>query len=333
MEHLEDEAREQRAVNIIAGSFLALGLSILLVLMQYVLVFRPVCQLTGAVECIRSGDLSVRVTVSGDDELGRLAASFNDMAASLERAKAELARTHRAELAQSEKLAGLGQLFTSIAHELKNQLAGVLGALKVIEAETQPSDPNKPVLGKVLSQMERMSKSTVTALEFARPLSPVVASVDVAELLDRTLFFIEREASHQNVVLRKRYATDLRPARVDEELMKQVFLNLLLNGMQAMPCGGALEVETRAAGALALEVTISDQGVGISPENREKLFTPFFSTKRNGTGLGLYIARQIVETQQGAIQVESRPGEGTSFTVRLPVCEAVEEPPVHVASC
>lgn len=333
MAHLEEEAREQRSINLIAGIFLATALSILLVLMQYVLVYRPVRRLTAAVELIRSGDLSVRVPSWGNDEIGCLASSFNDMAASLQRAKRELDRTHRAELAQSEKLAGLGQLFTSIAHELKNQLAGILGAMKVIEAETRPEDPVKPVIGKVLSQMERMSKTAVTALEFARPLKPGVAAVDLAELLERTLFFIERQAAQQNVSLRRRYAQELPPARADEELMKQVFLNLLLNGIQAMPGGGVLEVETRAASLHAVEVTISDQGVGIAPENRERIFSPFFSTKRSGTGLGLYIARQIVETQQGEIRLESRPGVGTAFTVRLPASEAVEEPPHYVASC
>ncbi|MBI3892701.1 MAG: HAMP domain-containing protein [Candidatus Wallbacteria bacterium] len=191
------ETRDQQRMNLAAGAMTALALSVLLVLVQYLLVYRPVLRLTAAVECIRGGDLSARVPAGGDDEIGQLGRSLNDMAASLEMAKHELDRTHRAELAQSEKLAALGQLFSTIAHEIKNQLAGIIGALKVVEAEAPASDANKPVLGKVLSQMERMSKTAVTALEFARPLEPVVASADAAELVDRTLFFVERQATEQ----------------------------------------------------------------------------------------------------------------------------------------
>lgn len=326
---LDTESREMQRLNFLAGLLLATTLAVLLALVQYAFIYRPVKRLTAAIERVRGGDLSARIERPGNDELGDLAHSFNDMAASLDCARSELDRTHHRELAQSEKLAGLGQLFTSVAHELKNQLAGVTSAIKVLEGEMGAGDPNKPVMGKVLSQMEKMSRTAVTALDFARPLKPAVTAVDLADLVDRTLFFVERQAASQGVQLRKRYAPDLPPARVDEELMKQVILNLLLNGMQSMPSGGALEVQLRAAGPNAVELAVSDQGVGIPTDQLERIFSPFFSTKRTGTGLGLYIARQIVETQQGALRVTSTIGRGSCFTVTLPAWRPEEEPEVH----
>ncbi|MCC6747718.1 MAG: HAMP domain-containing protein [Deltaproteobacteria bacterium] len=332
IEEAEEEVREQQRLNLAVGGILAAVLSLLLVGVHLLLVHRPIKRLESAVGRIRKGDLAVRLPRSQPDELGRLGQSLNDMAASLQSATTELDRKHRAELAQSEKLAALGQLLTSVAHEIKNQLAGIIGALKVVEREAAAEDPNKPILGKILAQMERMSQTAVSALDFARPLKPAVTSVEVTELLDHALFFIERKAAEQKIELRKRYATGLPRARVDEELMKQVFLNVLLNGVQAMPRGGALEIEVKSATPQVVEVVISDQGLGILPENKERIFSPFFSTKAHGTGLGLYVARQIVETQRGEIQVESRPGQGTSFTIRLPTDGGSEEEGVHAAS-
>jgi signal transduction histidine kinase len=327
----ETEVREQQRVNLITGGILAAILSVTLILVQVFLVYRPVRELANTVERIRAGDLAARVSTSRRDEIGRLADSLNDMAASIEHAEVELNRTHRAELAQSEKLAALGQLVSSIAHEIKNPLAGIIGALKVLESGASASDPNKPILGKILAQMERLSQTVVAALDFARPLRPAVTEVDLIDVLERTIFFIERQAAEQRVQLRKRYAPGLAHARVDPDLMKQVFLNILLNAIQAMPRGGTLEIEAQPSGAAAIEVTISDQGVGIPPENLERIFSPFFSTKERGTGLGLHVARQIVETQRGQISVTSHPGQGTSVTVRIPAEAAVAEAQAHVA--
>lgn len=326
------EVRGQQKLNLVSGAITAVVLAVLLVLVHLGLVYRPVKQLATTVERIRRGDLGARTTLNQRDELGRLAQSLNEMAASIERAEGELGRTHRAELAQSEKLAALGQLLTSVAHEIKNQLAGVIGALKVVTEDLPPGEAHKAVLAKILSQMERMTQTVVTAMEFARPLKPAVVSVDLAEVLDRAVFFVERQATEQNVKIHTRYTPNLPHALIDEDLMKQVFLNVMLNGVQAMLRGGTLEVETRAAGPRAVEVVISDQGVGIAPEHRERIFSPFFSTKARGTGLGLYVARQIVETQQGEIAVESRPGQGTSFTIRLPADAAEPEAFSHAPS-
>ena len=189
----------------------------------------------------------------------------------------------------------------------------------MLETEAAPGDPNKAILGKVLAQVERLSKTAVELLEFARPLRPSMCEVDVADLLDRTLVFVERQAAEQAVAITRRYTPSLPLVRADPDLLKQAFLNILLNALQAMPRGGMLEVESLAPSPSAVEVCIADQGAGISPENLARIFTPFFTTKASGTGLGLYVARQIVEMQRGEIQVSSRPGAGSRFTVRLPI--------------
>ena len=316
----ENEVRQQQRMNLVAGFAMAISLSILLAVVQVVLVHRPVRSLTIAVERIRSGDLAARAPDSGrGDEIGVLARSLNAMAACIEHATAELDRTYRAGLAQAEKLASLGQLTTSIAHEIKNPLSGIIGALRVLEADAADSDPNKAILGKLLAQTDRLAKTAVELLEFARPLRPTIDEVDPADLLDRTIFFVERQALAQKVELRRLYASGLPKICVDPDLIREVFLNLLLNGIQAMPQGGTLEVDARRVGGNALEFLFRDQGVGIPQEHMNRIFSPFFSTKASGTGLGLYVARQIVEMQRGEIRVESRVMQGSAFTVRFHV--------------
>ncbi|HEY3353358.1 MAG TPA: ATP-binding protein [Polyangia bacterium] len=321
----EEEVREMQRLNLAADTVLAVAVSVLLILVQLVLVYRPLRQLTATVESIRAGDLSARAAVAGGDEIWRLAESLNAMAASIERAKVELDRTYRTELAQAEKLAALGQLTSSIAHEIKNPLAGIIGALRIVEEETPAGEANKQILGKIRHQMERLSLTAVSLLEFARPLKPSVRAATVVEILDHTLFFVERQAAEQRVEIRRRYASELPAVRVDPDLMKQVFLNLVLNGIQAMPRGGTLGVEARSDGA-AVEIAVSDQGIGIPQEHLDHIFSPFFTTKTQGTGLGLYVARQIVETQRGEIKVATQLGHGTTFTVRLPAGRSQEEP-------
>ncbi len=331
LEGAEAEVREQKRMNLIGGAMLALVLSVMLVFVQVFLVYRPVRTLAKTVDRIRAGDRSVRLSTAAGDELAGLAQNLNEMAASIDHAEAELNRTHKAQLAQSEKLAALGQLLASVTHEIKNPLAGIIGALRVLESGAPPSDPNKAILGKILSQMERLSQTVVNALDFARPMEPAVVDVDIAELLDRTLFFVERQAAEQAVALHRRYVPDLAHAHVDPDLMKQVFLNLFLNAIQAMPHGGTLEIATRPVGTFAVEVIVSDQGLGIAPEHLEQIFSPFFSTKERGTGLGLYVARQILETQRGQISVESHPGQGTTFTLRIPAAPGTGKEQAHDA--
>ncbi len=320
----EAEVVDQERMNLIGGVVVAAVLSVILILVQVLLVYRPIRGLAKTVARIQAGDLSARATIVGTDELAQLATSLNGMAASIGAAEEELNRTHHAELAHAEKLATLGQLLSSIAHEIKNPLAGIIGALKVLESEARNDDPNKPILGKILAQMERLSQTVVRSLEFARPLKPAMADVDVVDLVERTIFFVERQGAEQGVTLRKRYAAGLPRAHVDPDLMKQVFLNILLNGIQAMPGGGTLDIEVRAPSDSVIEVVISDQGVGIARDNLERIFSPFFSTKERGTGLGLYVARQIVETQRGQITVTSHLGQGTVFTVRMPTQAATD---------
>ncbi|MBI2375246.1 MAG: HAMP domain-containing protein [Deltaproteobacteria bacterium] len=321
-ERAEKEVRDQQRTNLLAGAVLALVLSLTLAGIQLVLLHRPLRNLRRAIERIRSGDLDARATVVRPDEIGELAGTLNEMAEALAHARTELDRTHRAELAQSEKLASLGELTSAIAHEIKNPLAGIIGVLRVLESEAGPLDPNKEILGKVLGQTERLSRTAVELLDFARPLRPTLQQVDACDIVDRALFFVERQASEQKVELRRKYATGLSPVLVDPDLMKQVFLNLVINGIQAMPSGGVLELDVRESAEGAIEVAVLDQGIGISDENQKRLFSPFFSTKPKGTGLGLYVAKQLVETQRGEIRVSSRLGEGTTFTVRLPALKA-----------
>lgn len=328
VEEAESEVREQQRVNLVAGSVQAVGLSLVLVLVQLVLVYRPVRRLTDTVGRIRASDLAARAPVSfTGDEIDRLGQSINDMAASIEGAKLELERTYRSELAHSTKLAALGRMASTVAHEIKNPLAGIIGALRVLESDATIPPPAQGTIGKVLAQVDRLSKTVVAALDFARPVPPSVTQTDLVELLARVISFVEPQAAEQKVQIRTHLPARTVIASVDPDLMKQVFLNLLLNGIEAMPRGGALHASIRPAQRGMIEVEISDQGAGIPGEHLGRLFTPFFSTKPGGTGLGLHVVRQIVETHNGRVRVDSTAGRGASFTVQLPAEEAGPDAP------
>lgn len=314
----EHEVADQRRSNLVAGVVLAAALSLALGLTQLLLLHRPLRRLRETVERLRQGDLTARAKVERMDELGEFALTLNSMAEAIAAAQVELDRTHRAELAQSEKLASLGELTSTIAHEIKNPLAGIIGALRVLEQEAPADAQERAILGKVLAQAERLSATAVELLEFARPLRASLQPVDLREVLDRTLFFVERQAVEQRVELRRRYPAELPEVLADPDLLKQVFLNLVLNGLQAMPHGGVLELELHALEAGCVELAVRDQGPGIPSDQLPRLFRSFYTTKQKGTGLGLFVARQLVETQRGELRVESELGRGATFFVRLP---------------
>ncbi len=295
------------------------------------LVDRPVAALVRAMARVEGGDLEAHADGRRWDEFGHLARSFNAMVQKLRAARAEIQVYHQRRLERAERLASLGELAASLAHEIKNPLAGIAGAIQVMAEEMPDSNPRKEIMREVLSQVRRLDKTVRDLLAFARPGQPDVAPCDIHKVLDRILLLLAEDPEAKHVRVVRDYQPEVPRLEADGKQLGQVFLNLILNAIQAMPGGGQARLQTRlrdgsggngdgrATTGSVVEVAVTDSGPGIPAHVLPDLFKPFFTTKHRGTGLGLSVSRRIVEDHGGWIEVESPEGQGATFRVCLPV--------------
>jgi signal transduction histidine kinase len=239
------------------------------------------------------------------------------------------------ELIRSEKLASLGQLAASVAHEVNNPLAGILVyitlLLKKYEQENLQTETTEKQLLKMKKELERTSRIIKNLLDFSRLSEPNIRPVEFNAVVEAALQLVEHQISLENIKLEKKLNPQLPPVLADFDKMQQVLINIILNATQAMPDGGTLTIATSVAKGIeigdsikdAVRIDITDTGVGIAKENLDKLFTPFFTTKAKGkgVGLGLPVVHGIIEQHEGKIEVKSEIGTGTTFTIYLEVTD------------
>jgi len=228
------------------------------------------------------------------------------------------------QLLQSEKLAGLGQLVAGIAHELRNPLSSINAAAYYVAdalTEANPDLADIPQYLELIQRNVRRAERIITNLmQFARPDRPEPQSVDLNELVSTTLSLLNKSFADSKVELILQ-RNDIPPARCRPDTVKQALLNIIVNGLQAMPQGGQMTIQTFFAPERGMScIAVTDTGIGIPPEHLSAIFQPFFTTKApyEGTGLGLSIALMAVEADGGHIFVESEPGRGSTFTIELP---------------
>jgi signal transduction histidine kinase len=222
------------------------------------------------------------------------------------------------QLRRADRLSALGELSASMAHEIRNPLGSIKGAVEILKDDYQEDEAKYEFIQILLKETDRLNRIVQEFLGFARPKQPELQKADMNEAIESVLNLTTQEARKAGVKVEKRLDPAIGRRSLDVGLLKQAFLNLVLNAIQAMPDGGILTVESGIKDS-TIAVTISDTGIGIPEENRKKLFTPFFTTKKNGTGLGLAITYRIIENHHGSIDVVSGPGKGTRFTVRIPI--------------
>ena len=224
----------------------------------------------------------------------------------------------RKAVAKSEQLAAVGELAASIAHEVRNPLAGMKGALEVLRHHLSKDPTRAEIAEELLAQIERLENLVRDLLTYARPRPLSRQPVELHPLLDRVVRMVKDEAVEQRIQWRHSYADGMERILADPQQLEQVFLNLMQNAVQAMEEGGSLTLRTRCLNEQA-EIAFQDTGKGIAPADMERIFQPFFTTRHRGSGLGLAIVRKIVQRHGGDIQMESRPGEGTTATILLPL--------------
>ena len=314
---LHESANVAFSSMLILISIFSLGVSY--ILLRFVR--RPIQEMSSKMAKVESGDLSVRLIPRNHDEIGKLMGSFNSMVDNLEQTKTELEKYHYQQMERADRLAAVGEMSTGIAHEIKNPLACISGAISVLADDYDVNDPRREVVSKVLEQITRLDKTATDLLAFGKPGTPEFTFVDINELLKKTLFFVAQHPEARNVERILELTRELPPVWIDVKQIQQVFFNIIINAIQAMPEGGLLTLTTdrvQRGEKNFVQVTIRDTGKGIAAEVLEKIFVPFFTTKTQGTGLGLPICRQLVEHNHGIIEVESFPQQGTTFSILLP---------------
>jgi two-component system sensor histidine kinase HydH len=228
---------------------------------------------------------------------------------------AERAEASRRELARQETLAALGTMAAGLAHEVRTPLSVIRGSAEIIARAARPDTRESELGDFIIAEADRLARLVDEMLAFARPREPRREPIDLARAAARVA-----EGWARGATATVRLETELEPAPVlaDPEQMVQVALNLATNAAQASPPGGEIHLRTRAGGDEAV-LEVEDSGRGISPDDRERVWTPFFSGRSGGTGLGLPIVRRIVEAHGGRVEIESEVGRGTRVTVRLPL--------------
>ncbi|HZD55627.1 MAG TPA: cache domain-containing protein [Anaerolineales bacterium] len=277
------------------------------------MITRPIVELVEANRRLAQGDMFVRVEPRGNGELAVLGHSFNSMVETLHQTQQEL--LHK------EKLASMGQLAAGVAHEINNPLGTILLFADVMYKEAGASDSRRDDLKMIINEANRCKNIVADLLNFARQQQVNAQDTDIHALLDQVVDGVRLAPSFEGVEIIRHYDPAVPIITADSDQLRQVFVNLLNNAAEATPSGGSITLVTRPVGDQWIEIKVSDTGCGIPAENLGKLFTPFFTTKSlgKGTGLGLSIVYGIIKMHRGQINVQSTVGEGTTFTITLPV--------------
>ncbi|MBI4633085.1 MAG: HAMP domain-containing protein [Deltaproteobacteria bacterium] len=309
-------------ILIFAGPVLAIGLAGI-----FIKGFtKPLNALLQATRKVKSGDLSFRVQ-NLTDEFGEMATSFNEMAESLSEQMHKMQR--------AEQMTMVGQMAAGLVHEIKNPLAGIKGSMQLLLEEGSLPEDSRAILSRTMNEVQRIESLMKSLLNFAKPSQPLLAPVNMNDVLESTLSFSLPYSSlaarlPNAITIVRNFDPPLPLTMADPVQMQQVFLNLFMNAVDAMPDGGVLTVTTSGEGSgRGVRIEIADTGRGIDKEIRDKIFEPFFTTKHKGTGLGLAISKQFIEMHGGTISVEEHPAGGTVFRIVLPGSRE-EKAPKHI---
>ena len=277
------------------------------------LITRPIVELAEANRRLAQGDMSVRVEPYGRGEISLLGRSFNNMAETM-------LETER-ELLQKEKLASMGQLAAGVAHELNNPLSTILLYSDVMYKDTTEGDQRREDLQMIIDEAQRCKIIVADLLNFARQQEILAQDTDLQALVNEVLIKVNHRHRFDKIQIIRQFSPDLPLIQADPAQLQQVFINLLNNAADAMESGGTITISAARLDGKTVEIRVADTGSGISPENLDKLFTPFFTTKPagKGTGLGLSIVYGIIKMHYGQIHAQSQVGQGTTIVITLPV--------------
>jgi len=236
------------------------------------------------------------------------------------------------EIELSRRLAAIGRLTSGVAHEVKNPINAIVVHLEVLRQKLREIDPDtRRHLDVIGTEIQRLDRVVQTLVDFTRPVDLRLTEMDLRKLVDDVVALAAPAAEQHRVRVERLSSQEPLLARMDVDLVKQAVLNIVINGMQAMPDGGSLRISSRREGDSA-EITVRDQGAGIPADIRDKVFNLYFTTKKDGTGIGLAMAYRVVQLHHGSLEFTSVPGDGTTFYLRFPLTDAAAASETPVAS-
>jgi len=312
--------------NQIRGILIALVsltiLTVVIIRLFEKLINHPISQLKDKMKKVQEGDLDIRISSLKKDEIGSLSESFNIMVKKLKEANHKIEELFHKQMEKAEHLASLGELSAGLAHEIKNPIAGMKGALEIINQKTDASDFKKEIFTEMLLQIEKINNIIQDLLSYAKPKEINVSLIDPNECIKNAIKLAKPHIDNKNIHFHFKGSENGPLACIDSDKIQEVMLNMMLNSISAIQKKGNITIELYEKQKKELEIIFSDDGIGIKEEYLPQIFNPFFTTKRRGTGLGLSISKKIIEAHKGSIEVKSAEKKGTTFFIRLPVLQS-----------
>jgi two-component system NtrC family sensor kinase len=344
---VDNDLKRNRLIFIVFTLVAIICVSLILAVFLHKLVTKPVKQLVSATKKVAMGNLNVELPVKSNDEIGHLAISFNRMTQDLKKANQEIQswnielekkveertrklRMTREQLIQSEKMASMGVLASSVAHEINNPLQGILTYIKLIlkiisggEINQERLSEFKNYLNLMGNEIQRCGDMVNNLLVFSRQSKINIQEADVNNIIRNSLVLLENKIKLQNIEVVLELKEGIPSIFCDYKQIQQTLMALLINSIEAMPGGGTIEIATQSPDNKKVEITVTDTGEGISKENLKNIFDPFFTTKEasKSTGLGLFVAYGIIQEHKGTIEAKSEVGKGATFHITLPAFE------------
>ena len=304
----------KQKIYLLAASVIIIG--ILLGLWMARRILSPILTLNKGVQRLGSGEVGVEIPVVGQGEIKELTLSFNMMSRQLKELIDDMEAAQE-NLVRTENLYAIGEFSAGVAHEIRNPLTSIKMLIQALEDKQQPMSSKH--LGVIYGEIDRIDRIITAFLAFTRPGKTEKKDVNINTILEEVITLTRPNIERSGIELNENLSSDLPMIRGDDDALKQVFINIVLNALQAMDEeGGKLSIETRALNG-NLSVIITDTGIGIPEKNLKKILAPFYTTKEEGTGMGLALTNAIINDHSGKINIRSTPKIGTTITVELPL--------------
>ncbi|UCC41550.1 MAG: HAMP domain-containing protein [Candidatus Aminicenantes bacterium] len=288
------------------------------------LINRPISQLKNRMKKVQRGDLNIELHTPKKDEIGSLTKSFNVMVRNLKEADYKIEKLYHKQMEKAEHLASIGELAAGLAHEIKNPIAGMKGALEIINQKADEQDPKKEIFTEMLLQIERINNTVQDLLSYAKPKEMSISLVDPNDCIQNAIKLATPQINSKKIHFHFKGLENNARAYLDADKIQALILNLILNSISAIEKEGNISIELHKRNKQELEIKFSDDGEGIKKEHLLQIFHPFFTTKSRGTGLGLSICKKIIDAHYGSIEVKSEEKKGTLFTIQLPALQPEE---------
>lgn len=345
LKDVDNELKRNQVLSIVFTLAAIMCISCILALFIHRLVTKPVKQLVSATEKVALGNLDVELTEKTGDEIGLLSISFNHMVEDLKKANEKIQswnielekkveertrklRMAREQLIQSEKMASMGVLASSVAHEINNPLQGILTYIKLMlkiisakETDSKRMNDFQNYLTLMGTEIERCGDMVKNLLVFSKQTKLNIRETNINSIIKNSLLLVENKFKLQNIDVNTDLQENIPGIFCDVKQIQQTLIALIINAIEAMPDGGGIDITTRSGDNKHVEITVADTGIGIPPEKLKNIFDPFFTTKEEAksTGLGLFVAYGIIKEHKGSIEVSSDVGKGARFRIKLPV--------------